>query len=146
MLNILRQDNASKLEMKEYVANNIVIYDTEKENQSEYCIKNGTLLGYNINFNFSKDKTGVSYNSNLYTKDYFNVINFPLQKGKWFSELKINEINNYDFIAVVPYQYRKDFKVGKVYHLYLKTSDSPSMYKVYISGILKSLRFLYIWR
>jgi hypothetical protein len=137
--NHLLIDNANRTELRALVANNIVIYDMEDEEQVEYCTKNGNPIDYNYPYLYfykeSPDRPlRDGFNTRVYSREYLNIVKLPLKIGKWFDDIDIGE---YDFIVVIPYKFRKDLKVGKTYKLYTTLEDENAKYTVYVAGLLK---------
>ena len=135
-VSIIVQDNSRKTEMRVLVENNIVMYEIDKDAQKEYCSNNGRSLGYFTSVHFYKREYGDIYRTHLHTEEYLNTVKLPLKKGRWFDEISMRELIKYDFVIIIPYEYRKDFKVGKVYNLYAD-ADKESLYKVYVLGLLE---------
>ncbi|MBR3917564.1 MAG: hypothetical protein IKJ59_02365 [Clostridia bacterium] len=123
-------DKNVSIQYKYMVDNNIVICSSVDEVQISYCKQNGESIGTVKNYtSFEKNTlSATAFKSTIYEESLVKNIQLPLFKGEWFANYK-----NCDFVAVVAYQYKNEFDVGKTYNLLCE----DNMYNVYISGILE---------
>lgn len=123
-------DKNTSVQYKFMVDNNIVICDLGDETQVSYCEQNGESIGKIKNYiSFIKNTlSATSFSGDIYENTVLQNIQLPLYKGEWFDNYE-----KCDFVAVVGYEYKNEFDVGKTYTLLCEDTS----YDVYISGILE---------
>ena len=123
-------DKNTSIQYKFMVDNNIVLCDLGDEAQVSYCEQNGESIGKIKNYiSFSKNTlSATSFSGDIYENTVLQNIQLPLYKGEWFEKHE-----KCDFVAVVGYEYKNEFEVGKTYTLLCEDTS----YDVYISGILE---------
>lgn len=123
-------DKNASIQYKFMVDNNIVICNSGDEAQVLYCEQNGESIGKIKNYVFFEQDTISAniYNSIVYENTVLKNIHLSLYKGEWFENYE-----KCDFVAVVGYEYKNEFEVGKTYNLLCEDTS----YDVYISGILE---------
>ena len=123
-------DKNTSIQYKFMVDNNIVICDLGDETQVSYCEQSGESIGKIKNYiSFSKNTlSATSFSGDIYENTVLQNIQLPLYKGEWFDNYE-----KCDFVAVVGYEYKNEFDVGKTYTLLCEDIS----YDVYISGILE---------
>lgn len=123
-------DKNTSIQYKIMVDNNIVICDLGDEAQVSYCEQNGESIGKIKNYiSFGKNTlSATSFSGDIYENTVLQNIQLPLYKGEWFENYE-----KCDFVAVVGYEYKNEFEVGKTYTLLCEDTS----YDVYICGILE---------
>lgn len=123
-------DKNCAMQYKYMADNNIVMCDSLNEEQLQYCEQNGQSIGGVKDFVFfeKNDMLGTTFNAVIYDENVISDIKLPIYKGVWFENK-----TECDFVAVVAYEYKNEFDVGKTYNLFYEDKT----YNVYISAILK---------